>query len=194
MNNGRKLTSAIKATSEITRLVFDLRVLFAKMSERQKSLFIYMVRGYNELQILLLAKRIRELSGAIPTIKTITGQRVKTSSLTSFADLKRLNLKSYTDLQKLAKGHIQASMGNVDYNRLITEITWFLNLLIPQAGLAVIEILVGKKTSSYTRLMAAKEILDRIESWQQQETEATLPVRAVINYPPEFNEPKSLTG
>lgn len=180
-NNGRKLSLALNTASEITGKVLDLRVLMAKMSERQRDFFSYMIKGYDELQTMLLAKRIGELAGVVSIVTTVSGEIIKTTSLQSLTDLERLNPQSLAALEKLAKDHIHASIGDLDYKEPLKDITWFFKMLAPHAAEIVTEIMDDKKVAAQTRLTAANSFLDRAGYAKKEAPKGELPVRIVLN-------------
>ena len=183
-NNGRKLSLAIHTASEISEKVWDLRILMAKMSERQKSLFLYMVQGYDELETLLLAKRIGEVAGVVPVVTTNAGQIIKTTALKSLADLKRLSPDSHAALQKLASDHIQLSVGDINFKEPLSDITWFFKMIAPSAAQTVTAIMEDKKVAAQTRLTAANSILDRAGYRQTENIRSSeLPVKLILQMP-----------
>ena len=173
---------ALQTASDITEKVFDLRVILAKMSERQKELFLFMVKGYSELETLLLAKRIGEVAGVVPVVRTEDGQIIKTVSLKKLADLKRLEPESLAALDKLAKDHIHQSVGDFDYQRSLTDIAWFFKMMAPSAAQTIVEIMEDVKVSPQTRLSAANSLLGRA-GYAKETHQVDLPVRVVINMP-----------
>lgn len=187
MNTGRKLDIALQTTAEISEKVYDLRVTLAKMSERQRAIYTYLVRGYDELQTLVLAKRISEVAGIIPAITTEAGYYIKTQSLKSIKDLQKLSPDSYQALLKIAKDHIIQSIGNNSYGKHLSDLDFFFRMVAPEAAKTVLEIMQDEKVSPQTRLTAAKDILDR-GGYKPKEAavNVALPVNVQINLPDNY--------
>lgn len=194
-NTGHKLALALETASEISGKVMDLRVLMAKMTEHQRTLFAYLVKGYSELETLLLAGRMEELAHVVPVVTTTTGTMIKTGALRALSDLKQLEPGSLAALEKLAREHVQASIGTFNYQQPLEDISWFFKLLAPQAAQIVTEIMEDTKVAAQTRLTAANSLLDRAgyrptESIKRVE----LPVRVIINPPPTIQQGEVVKG
>lgn len=184
-NRGRKITVGLELAARISNLVYELRVVYAKMSSKQQGLFTRLAQGYNELETFLLSKNMKEISGVIPVVTTNTGQIVKTTSLRTLDDLKKLEPSSLAALEKIAGDHIKANLGeNVDYRRIQEDINLYFKLVAPQAAQTVIDIMTDPKVSAQTRLTAANSVLNRAgHSPKGSNEQAELP-RVVIEMPP----------
>ncbi|HWY79828.1 MAG TPA: hypothetical protein VNW29_05735 [Candidatus Sulfotelmatobacter sp.] len=177
MNKGKKLDLALQKTATAVEAINDIRILRARMSPRQIAIYNYMVKGYNELETLVLAKRVYELVGVVPVVRTDAGTVIKTNSLKSVKDLDKLSFDSYQALHKIAKDHIAQAVGSGSYGSVQESLILFFQMIAPQAASTLYEIMQDKKISPQTRVMAANSILDRSgRSTRQGNVNETLPV------------------
>ncbi|HSW88907.1 MAG TPA: hypothetical protein VLG12_07125 [Candidatus Saccharimonadales bacterium] len=189
MNTGRKLDIALQTTAEISEKVFDLRVVLAKMSERQKDIYSYMIKGYDELETFVLAKRISEIAGIVPSVTTDAGYWIKTKSLKSVSDLDKLSPDSYQALLKIAKDHMAQSIGNSNYGKSLSDLQWYFQMIAPEAALTVTEIMTDKTISPKTRLTAANSLLDRAGyKTKDNNINIGLPVKVQIKLPDTYRQ------
>lgn len=161
MNKGRKIAIGLELAARISSLAYELRLIIAKMTPHQKSLFVPMLQGYNETEVFILSKNMGELAGIIPVVTTNIGQKVKTTALKSLDDLKNVEPSSLAALNKIAKDHIQAAVGEVDPRKLQEDIDFYFKLVSPQAAFTITDIMTNPNVSPQTRLNSAKAILDR---------------------------------
>lgn len=184
MNSGRKLPQALQTVSEISGKVMDLRVLLAKMSERQKGLFTFLIQGHNELETLVLAGRIEEIAKTLPEVSTNAGGTIKTNSLKTTSALRKLSTDGYDRLLKLASDYVKVLVGDFDYKHAQDDISFALRFLASDAVLVVNDIMTDKKVSPQTRLTAANSVLDRAGYRPREPVrEAELPVKLIIQMP-----------
>lgn len=190
MNKGRKLSRALEKTAEINEDIYDLRVILAKLTPKQKDLFEPLIMGHDELEAMILAKQVDELIFKVPVVYDENSIAIKTSRLT-IADLSKLSDESYRCLKKIAQDHIQLKIGDINYRGFLDNITWFFKKYALEAGQTLVDIMSDKNISPQTRTVAANSILDRAGYRQRENITAELPVRVIINYP---SQPQQIEG
>lgn len=183
VNKGRKLSLAIKTASEITNKVSDLRVIMAKMTHKQRTLFVQLIKGHDEVEAFLLTGRIEELVHKIPFVFSVEGDMIQTTKLKTIDQLRNLRADSYACLQKVARSRIELAIGDTDYQDHIVDIKQFFQIIAPEAFQTVLEIMEDKKVAPQTRLTAANSILDRAGYKKREDLPVALPVNVIISYP-----------
>ena len=189
MNKGRKLQQALELSSKASRDILDLRVVMARMSTKQRDEFTHLAQGYDELETFVETNRMGELAGKIPVVTTKTGQTIRTTSIKTIADLDMIEPSNRGALEKVAKDHVAAAVGNQSYGTYLEQMQFLFQVLAPNALANVWEISEDKKNPPPIRLKASLAILDRAGFRAQAKPENRgLPVRVILNMP-KFSTP-----
>lgn len=159
-----------------------------KMSDKQRKLFVSLLKGYDPLRAAVDSGRTEFFTGITKKVERyITnkdGEREIKGIYTSNIDMYSINdltEESYAKLNRICKTEVDKYLGDFNHANYVANYKSVIKFLVPEAIGVLTDVATNKNAKDSDRLTAAKDILDRAgHLGDRLDADKTMPVQVNI--------------